>query len=649
MKLCLSKCWHVFLWLILYFSIGASLVVAIERWEVETGNNTVSVALDISSATHLAEIARTTESTLLASMKDDEIISSLFVSDTGLVPLLSITSGEVLNCLLPSLVKPSQRRMVRDLIRPDSHYVLLPANLNVERTIVTLVSNEYENAKVIYTSSTIWIAEIPAAKNSTNQRAVLPVNDFSTIRNLGLDVYLGIRNWTATERKDIEDYSNLFRKIPHLSGVVFIGSSIPGDSAYVSEWKASFASSRLKVGLVDFPGSRAGAQLVSSNPDAGFRAYFCYLDPTALNKGDQRTFELIVEPIFTRIRDHNVRLVVFAINSGELDETSVRNLQLLLRLTKQRIEDGGYRLGKVEAFKPLRPSKWLLFLVSLAAVASSTLLTRELIRKEGCSVFVFIILFLLSLGVFSPKNVTSLQQFLALVTAVSFTSLSLIRFSPRKEGSTWPRAVSQVLLMSAFSMAGGIATSSLLAGNSFLLHAEQFRGVKLLYVSPLLIFGLHLANELYGRLSLAGVMHKLSNVTLGIKDVILAFFAFVAFGYYLLRSGNTRVYITYLEIKIRFLLGKYLIIRPRTKEFLLGHPSMIYAQKHGLNSPQAALLALLGAAGQVSIVDSFAHIYTPLWVSIVRTLIGVVLGILVSLAMLIVESFILSRTIHWGK
>jgi hypothetical protein len=84
-------------------------------------------------------------------------------------------------------------------------------------------------------------------------------------------------------------------------------------------------------------------------------------------------------------------------------------------------------------------------------------------------------------------------------------------------------------------------------------------------------------------------------------------------------------------MSFRNLLDRYLV-RPRTKEFMIGHPALLATLLLSPRLPKRAILipfALLGAIGQVSMVNSFCHLHTPLLMTVVRTFNGLWLGMLV--------------------
>jgi ABC-type nitrate/sulfonate/bicarbonate transport system permease component len=81
------------------------------------------------------------------------------------------------------------------------------------------------------------------------------------------------------------------------------------------------------------------------------------------------------------------------------------------------------------------------------------------------------------------------------------------------------------------------------------------------------------------------------------------------------------------ELKLRDLLERVLLIRPRTKEFLLGHPALVLAGA-GLGKGKwwRPYLVTLAAVGQASLLNTFVHLHTPFLISLARSLLGLLLG-----------------------
>jgi hypothetical protein len=93
-----------------------------------------------------------------------------------------------------------------------------------------------------------------------------------------------------------------------------------------------------------------------------------------------------------------------------------------------------------------------------------------------------------------------------------------------------------------------------------------------------------------------------------------------------------------------------LIARPRFKEFCIGHPALIlglYLRDHPLRRFRgwdARWLIGLGLVGQISIVNTFCHLHSPLTLELQRTVYGIVFGACMGWAAVT----ILNRT-PWGR
>ncbi|MBQ5636430.1 MAG: hypothetical protein IIV08_02630, partial [Selenomonadales bacterium] len=89
-----------------------------------------------------------------------------------------------------------------------------------------------------------------------------------------------------------------------------------------------------------------------------------------------------------------------------------------------------------------------------------------------------------------------------------------------------------------------------------------------------------------------------------------------------------------IELKMRAFLEQVMYARPRSKEFLIGHPAFFLAAiAYYRNLPNFLLYLLVVAAtiAQGSLVETFAHMRTPVFMSFIRALDGLAAGIGVGL------------------
>ena len=98
-------------------------------------------------------------------------------------------------------------------------------------------------------------------------------------------------------------------------------------------------------------------------------------------------------------------------------------------------------------------------------------------------------------------------------------------------------------------------------------------------------------------------------------------------------------------MRVRDGLERALYARPRTKEFLLAFPALalfLTAREHNLPLP-ALPLGVLAEVGATSVVNTFCHLFTPLRVSLIRTLLGAALGLVLGLIAMALLGFLLRR------
>lgn len=183
-------------------------------------------------------------------------------------------------------------------------------------------------------------------------------------------------------------------------------------------------------------------------------------------------------------------------------------------------------------------------------------------------------------------------------------------------------------LTSLASLSAGLYLAALLSETTFLLGLDRFRGVKLLTLgTPVLIVCCFVLK----RYSPAQLMEGLRSYV-AVYQAILTGGILALFGLLFLRTGNDAGgAASDWERTLRVVLDQALGVRPRFKEFMVAHPAMVctplFAARVGFLPP--LLLVLLAGIGQAGIVDTFAHVHTPLDVTLIRVGLGVVFGAII--------------------
>src|SRR3989442_12894460 len=123
------------------------------------------------------------------------------------------------------------------------------------------------------------------------------------------------------------------------------------------------------------------------------------------------------------------------------------------------------------------------------------------------------------------------------------------------------------------------------------------------------------------------VRYAIGALVVGVAAVIL-----------LARSGNFGLPVLSIEERLRSFAETLLVARPRTKEYLLGHPALVLAFGAAVMRWRWGVipLAAVGAIGQAGIINNFSHIHTPLVYAIGRTANALRLGSLLGVVFLTV-------------
>ncbi|WP_394218223.1 DUF5693 family protein [Halobacillus trueperi] len=226
---------------------------------------------------------------------------------------------------------------------------------------------------------------------------------------------------------------------------------------------------------------------------------------------------------------------------------------------------------------------------------------------------------LIALGYIVTQKLILLQGFaLIIAIAAPIFALRATAFGTKAIKSIALKFLKALVITSI----GILIVISLLNGTVFLAGIELFRGVKLLYVVPLLFFTIA---ALWG-ISLKEVIRE----TKWWHYLLFGVFGLFAL-YYVLRSGNGN-FVPEWELAFRNKLEEWLYARPRTKEFLIGIPAYLLSFFVMADHKKIGKFLLIpGVIGFMSIVNTFTHLHIPLYLSLLRTGYSIVFGFLIGM------------------
>lgn len=514
-------------------------------------------------------------------------------------------------------------------LHPEGTYLLFAESARAQAMLGQLRVLFGEQTQLLLNDRVIWVMHNQRTLKSLGLGFDIPrITQFA---EAGFSIWLRPENRAGLTEEQTKALFSVWKGIPQVQGVIF-GGGLNEAMGYprpelLSQTGQLLKDHSWKIGYIELPGrsQQKGIEtLVRAHPDLVVRVM-------AVGPAHQAKLSpfRVLGMYSLGSRERNIRVLYvrpFAVpGRPELDE------EFLFSLSAE-LENG----GQASVFQPetLPPPGYLsTILMSLAAGALAVLiLVNSGLPYQAWWPALFVLPVLLGLAGMLIHKAILIRSLLALCIAVGGPVFGCLKFvypalCDEKQNSL-VGGLKCLVLTSLVSLSAGLFVAALLTDTTFLLGLDRFRGVKLLTLgTPLLIVFAFLLKH-----------YSLSQWLDGLRANIVVYQAVLAgamalvFGLLYLRTGNNAGgAASESERTLRVVLDRVLGVRPRFKEFMLAHPAMVvspfFAAKTGF-LPSLVLIVLAGV-GQAGIVDTFAHVHTPLDVTLIRIGLGVGLGALV--------------------
>ena len=179
-------------------------------------------------------------------------------------------------------------------------------------------------------------------------------------------------------------------------------------------------------------------------------------------------------------------------------------------------------------------------------------------------------------------------------------------------------------------LAGGMAIAAFYGTTIAALRLTPFSGVKAtLLLPPLLVLIHDLRRRVHSESMLEIIQRPAVWGELFLLGVMMLAMIIMA-----LRSDNVSN-VPGWEVAFREFIERTLLVRPRTKEFLIGYPALViywYVFKKGWIPGYREALRIVSVLAFSSAVNTFCHFHTLISLSLIRTLNGWWLGLLIGAA-----------------
>lgn len=470
-------------------------------------------------------------------------------------------------------------------------------------------------------------------------RIGLDERDVALAQSLGLRVVGRPDNPFARSEQAVRETLAEFLALPPglLSAVVFEGTEVTGFPGLLEVTAALLDNAGVPFGIVEIFAPQAGTARLAAL--TGGRAVLVHANAPGGN----------AQSMVNAVYERRARLlyVRFALADPEVLQKGPE----LLAGVAAELARRGYRGGP--AFPaPYAPAPAaLLFVVALGVIAAAGLLFVEVTGREDR--LLWLVLAGLFLGLLTAAALLPgylVRQWAAVAAAVVFAALAVVTQQLNRTpscaqppGAALAFALAAVLRTFLVVAAGGLVVFGLTATPYFYSGAAPFRGVKLVHTLPLVIIGVTVVTRFAGGRQpwtlpwFARLWRRLLSQPVLVGYLLLLVALAVLAVTYVGRTGHTAgLPVPALELSLRRLLGDFLLVRPRFKEFLFGYPLAVLGLAllaRGKGGPLPAALVILGAVAPVSMVNTFMHFTAPLHVMAIRSLNGLWLGALFGAAL----------------
>ncbi len=674
--------------IIICVGLFAALIIAGQRYFVESENMQVDLAVDYQSVVDLAE-REGLEFDDVLKMTKEAGITSLAIYDSSLEKLartgkiFTLAGSEILaNYQSGTLTNELWRQTIEfGLVSPNRVYVIGGDLDSYYDTKEALVQRLGEERVKIFAVGGIEVIEVKGQFGALMKMPLgLPRDEMNKARAAGFTILARPMNFQKCTAENVQFFFDRIESYP-ISEIVFDGPEVLGASNFLDLTAANMIRRKLTFGVIEhfsqlkfYPqlGMEYLAQKIGKDHVA--RLY-------AIPKDEQPKLELstAINRWSTTDRERNIRVNLLRIYEKPEHEMSLLETNMkYFREVRAVLEKDGFTFGKAGTFENYYPNVILRALVIIGVVAAGvlylSLISRRLNRNRKFQLQLFAVLAIIAAIPILLDAGGKVRVLAAFMSANLFPALAIIwqldllrviqykvRIQNRTRRLKENLSTLQIVWISGFallvtgimSLTGAAYLSGALSDVSYFLEFEIFRGIKLTFILPLILVAIaflqrfNVVDELRKNVPATQQVKELLDKPISLKIFLALMIVAGAFVVLIARSGHTSgMPVSGAEIKIRALLEQMFYARPRSKEIFFGHPAFMLAFAAFLKRfPKMIcfLLVMAGTIGQSSMVETFAHMRTPIFMSFMRGLDGLIPGAIIGAVLIVCLQFFLNK------
>jgi hypothetical protein len=647
-------------WLIAFIILGlvAALVIDVQRYNVEQDNMKVDMAIDYEGLVELAEREGLPPQEVFRQAKEAGI-TSLAVYETTFKKLnangkATATAGSTLleRYHNGALVDPAWRALVQDGSIIGTEVYVTGHDKQTFREVKEDILRRLGPERV--RSFSVSGEEVLAVK--ANYEAFLkmdlgmPTDEMKIVNAAGFYVIARPTNYQQATAEDVE---SVFKRLEgvKVSEMIFSGAQALGAPKALETTIRELGARDITLGLIEdttqlqFYKQDGLMELAKGLHYKAARLY-------AIPKDEQPKLKLSegVERWLNTDEERNIRVDLMRIyDKPSPNMTLLETNMKYFSDTRDALVKHGFTIGPAGTFPQFYPDRLLRMLVMIGVAAAAVLYLSLVIPglKPRHQYILFAVLAILAAVPLLMGNGNKIRLIAALTSANLFPAIAVIwqldrirSISARKDSSLVRIIVTGAIALFAsgvISYIGAAYLSGSLADVEYLLEVNVFRGIKLTFILPLLLVSIAFLQRfdvfdgsMDDSKGVLAQMKKILDMPVKVKTLLGLFMVLIAGIVFVARSGHTMgMPVSSLELHFRGFLEQAMYARPRTKELLIGHPAfMLAAMAWYRKWPTMILfvLVIVAAIGQGSMVETFAHMRTPIYMSFMRGIGGIVLG-----------------------
>ncbi|MCD6309617.1 MAG: hypothetical protein J7M18_02820 [Candidatus Eremiobacteraeota bacterium] len=640
------KIFRVILWFLVILSVIVSFWNIIPRYRVEEANRNVDIVLDDPAFIDYCKLTGKDEREVLYDFKSSGV-SALAISEDRLKDLQD--RGKILCYNGQELESTGWGKKIKENfpdieIKPDRIYVIILVQdtaSQLSKYLPVILPDSCYKKLLPWKDGSPGIVEVDVPNYFFNEVGVgFDPARIRLAKEFGLNIIFRPENKDNFDDAKTRAYIDTMYSQAEPACLIFGGikNEVLGFPGGLKQLIKSIDEHGIHVCHVEVANrgleQRGIAQIARARPGSIIRLIsFSPLYQAKLHP------EVVREKYVLAVTDRNIRVLycrpfLQPMDGKSLDEVNNDYFKGL----SDALKSAGFNIGDAVPFGKFHPHSWMIILIIIGISAGWAIYLGELIPWEKIWLIVIVGLLLpvfLFLIFFFAGNEKFAVKLFALGSGIIFSSMGFVVFRERllsfinKENPVFifGRGILILFGITVITLIGAVHITALLSSTLSAVGADMMRGIKLLLVMPaLLVIAAYARRGFPDPVTFKQVMF----LPVSLWHILLAILGTVFTTAALLRSGNIPAeYRLSMEAKIRSVLDRVLIARPRFKEFLIGHPALIIlpfaVARNRFTTAWALLIA--GVLGQANIVDTFAHLHTPLLMSLLRTINGLWVGL----------------------